>query len=106
MFPKTSKYRAVKTEIDGIIFDSKKEARHYSELKLLQNAGIISKIELQIKFPIEVCGKKICSYICDFQITYPDGHIEIIDVKGMKTRIYILKKKLVEAIYNIKIIEK
>ena len=99
-----SKYNAVKTEVDGFVFDSKAEARRYSELKLLERVGEIEKLELQPKFPIVVNGKKIATYIADFKyISY--GSLVIEDVKGMKTPIYRLKKKLVEAIYSIEIKE-
>ena len=50
--PKASKYRAVKTTIDGITFDSKKEAAEYGRLKLLEQAGVISDLELQPRFEI------------------------------------------------------
>lgn len=59
----------------------------------------------QIPFICEVNGKKVCKYIADFEVIYADGRVEIIDVKGMKTSIYNLKKKLVEALHDIKIIE-
>jgi hypothetical protein len=103
-----NKYNAKKTEIDGVIFHSKKEANRYAELKLLMHArgdDKIIEIELQPKFPIVVNGKKICTYIADFRIVYADRRIVIEDVKGFKTSIYKLKKKLVEAIYKINIIE-
>ncbi len=99
-----SKYHSKKTEVDGYIFDSKAEAVRYSELKLLEAAGEIEHLQLQPKFPILVNGKKICTYIADFQ--YNDhGRVVIIDVKGIKTPVYRLKKKLFEALYPMKITE-
>lgn len=108
-----SKFKAVRTEVDGIKFASKAEARRYVELKDLQEAGKISNLELQPKFPILVHGIKVCSYIADFR--YHDheikkdgallGSIVIEDVKGMLTPIYRLKKKLMLACYNITITE-
>ena len=100
-----SKYRAVKTEVDGIVFDSKAEAQRYKDLKLLQRAGAISGLELQPRFPVFVNGKKVCTYIADF--VYFEGQKRIVeDVKGMKTREYRLKKKLVEATYpGVEIVE-
>lgn len=60
----------------------------------------------QVKYPIEVNGFKICTYILDFMVQYCDGRIEHVDVKGYITPIYRIKKKLVEAMYGITIIEK
>ena len=56
------------------------------------------------KFPIEVCGKKICTYIADFMY-HENGNKIIEDVKGVKTSVYRIKKKLTEAIYDITIKE-
>ena len=115
---KKSKYNNVKTIIDGITFDSKKEAAYYNTLKLLKRAGEVTQIDLQPEFPYNIyCtvpgvndGSRVFAkqykYIADFRVTYKDGRVEIIDVKGVKTSIYRQKKKIVEAIYNVKIIEK
>ena len=98
--PKRHKYNARKTTIDGITFDSQREANYYAELKLLLKAGAITRIELQPEFVLQsgfkYQGKKYqpIIYRADFKITYPDGHEEIIDVKGHKTKEYQIKKKL------------
>ena len=116
------KYRATKTTVDGITFDSKKEAKRYTELKLLEKTGMITHLELQPTYQITVNGVKICKYKADFRYftvrqenreqytnskgewTVPtmtgdkEGQI-VEDVKGFKTPIYRLKKKLVEACY-------
>jgi len=102
---KRSKYGNRKVEIDGVRFDSVKESNYYLFLKSELEAGRINKLELQPEFPIEIKGTHICLYKADFRVTYPDGRKETIDVKGMKTPVYRLKKKLVEAKYLIKIIE-
>ena len=99
-----TKYKAIKTEVDGIMFASKKEAMRYKELKFLRSQYRISDLILQPKFPVEVCGKKICTYVADF-LYHENGQKIIEDVKGVKTPVYRLKKKLVEAIYNITINE-
>jgi hypothetical protein len=99
-----NKYRAIRTEVDGIMFASKKEAMRYKELKFLLQEQRISDLVLQPKFPIEVNGKKICTYIADF-IYNEDGIQVVEDVKGVKTSVYRIKKKLTEAIYNITIKE-
>lgn len=95
--------------IDGIKFDSKAEAVRYSELKLLQRVKAISGLTLQPKFPCRVMGELVCTYKADFQYVQhtPDGRSDKIieDVKGVKTAMYRLKKKLVEAIYKIQVIE-
>jgi len=117
-----SKYKAVKTTIDGITFDSKREAKRYTELKVLEKAGHITHLELQPEYQITINGAKICKYKADFRYftvraennerSYnskgewqtptmtgdKEGQI-VEDVKGFKTPIYRLKKKLVEASY-------
>jgi hypothetical protein len=93
-----NKYRAVKTEVDGIMFDSKREAARYMELVLLERAGEISRLELQPKYDCVVNGKKICTYKADFRYFNANGSV-VEDVKGMKTPVYRLKKKLVEALF-------
>lgn len=107
-----SKYKAIKTVQDGIEFDSKKEAERYSELKLLEKAGRIEDIQLQVKFELqpafEFLGKKIkaINYIADF--VYFDKRTKqkvVEDVKGMKTPVYKLKKKMFEYHYKIEIKE-
>lgn len=100
-----SKYNSVKTEVDGFVFDSKAEAHRYSELKLAEKAGEITELELQPKYPVEVNGSKICTYIADFRYKDGDGNQIVEDVKGVKTPVYRLKKKLVEALYWIEITE-
>jgi hypothetical protein len=100
------KYRAVKTEVDGITFDSKREARRYEELKLLVKANEIRGLELQPEYEVKVEGKKICVYRADFRYwDEREGRMIVEDVKGVKTPVYRLKKKLVEAIYRVQIKE-
>lgn len=105
-----SKYGAKPTTVDGIRFASKAEARRYSELRMLERAGEIVKLELQPKFPLMHAGKKLATYIADFRYVVPgyrpltDREV-VEDVKGMKTPVYRLKKKMVEAQYGIEITE-
>jgi len=88
---------------------SKKEANYCKILDQLKFAKHLSErvlsYELQVPFQIILNGINICKYIADFKVLYCDGRIEIVDVKGVKTDIYKIKKKLVEAQYGIKIIE-
>lgn len=101
-----NKYNAVKTTIDGIVFDSKREALRYQELLLLQRAGQIRDLALQVPFAIIVNDKKICKYIADFQyVDSSTGKVVTEDAKGYPTPVYKLKRQLVEAIYNVKIVE-
>jgi len=100
-----NKYRNIKTEIDGIVFDSKKEAAKYCELKMRVKCEDLIKFERQVPFIIMVNNTKICTYYADF-VTYSKAGIrEVLDVKGVKTQIYRLKKKLIKALYNIDIID-
>lgn len=102
----TNKYGAVKTSIDNIVFDSKREAARYQELLLLQRGKAIRDLNLQVPFPVIVNGKKICVYIADFQyIDVVTNQIVTEDVKGVRTPVYRIKSKLVEALYGVKIVE-
>lgn len=103
---KPNKYRAQKTTVDGITFDSKKEAKRYGSLKMLERAKVIKNIELQPSYPININGIKIAIYKADFRYWHNDlQHTTVEDVKGVRTPVYRLKKKLVEAIYGIEIVE-
>jgi hypothetical protein len=95
------KFRAIRCEADGIKFPSKKERKRYLELKQLQASGEITFFLRQVPFYL-AGGVK---YVCDFQVFWSDGHVEFEDVKGMKTPVYIAKKKMVEATYPIQITE-
>ena len=102
----TNKYNAVKTTINGITFDSKRESIRYQELLLLQRAGQIRDLALQVPFAIIVNGKKICKYIADFQyVDVATGKTVVEDSKGVRTQVYVLKRKLVSAVYGIDIVE-
>jgi len=108
-----SKYGNKKTIVDGTTFDSKKEAKRYGELKILKRSGRILDFRLQPEFPYTVihCHPTESmstytvkrKYIADFAVTYPDYHVEVEDVKGFSTQEFKRKKKIVEAIYGIKI---
>ena len=95
------KFNAVRSELDGIKFPSKKECNRYRQLKLLQASGEVSFCLRQVPFHL-VGGVK---YVCDFLIFWSDGNVTIEDVKGMKTSLYTAKKKMVEATYPIEITE-
>jgi hypothetical protein len=102
-----NKYGNKKATIDNIVFDSKKEAGRYLELRALGLVGQITGLELQKEFVFEVEGTKVASYFADF-VYKRDGIIVVEDVKSKATRklsTYRLKKKLMKAIYDIDIKE-
>ena len=106
-----SKYRNEKTEVDGIVFDSKKEANRYRELILLEKAGEISGLKLQEKYELipaiyedGVCIQRAVYYVADF-VYRENGEKIVEDVKGMKTEVYKLKKKLLRWRYGIEVRE-
>lgn len=100
--PKKNKYNAQKTVIDGIEFDSKKEAARYAELKLLEKSWAITSLELQVKFILvpKQTGEREASYIADF-VYRENGKTIVEDVKSKatKTAVYILKRKLMKWLY-------
>lgn len=100
-----SKFGAVKTVVDGITFDSKAEARRYETLRAWVRWKLIVDLELQPVYPIIVAGIVVGKYIADFRYYCVNGELIVEDVKGMKTPVYRLKKKLVEAIHGIVITE-
>lgn len=98
------KYGAIKTEVDGIIFHSKRESEYYRQYKILEKAGKLDNLKLQPVFPIIINDQKICKVILDFSFReLPGGKVRFIDCKGLDTAISRLKRKLVEALYNIKV---
>lgn len=113
---KKSKYRAVKTEYDGVTYDSKKECAHGINLIIKQKLGLISDLERQVvfewteihtkdSFPVAAISYKR-KYICDF--VYHDiekGEMMYVDVKGVRLPTYIKKKKIVEHLFGIIITE-
>lgn len=96
------KYNAIAKVYDGIRFASKREAKVYMDLKLAQTAGQIIFFLRQIPFHLDGGVK----YIVDFQIFWADGSVTFVDAKGMRTPLYIAKKKMVEAKYPIQIEER
>ena len=98
------KYNAKDVEINDIKFSSKKEGRYYSDLLIRKKSGEVLFWHRQPIFDLPGGIK----YKADFQVFLKNGDIEYIDVKGFRTKEYIIKKKIVESIYaefGIKIIE-
>ena len=106
-FKKSSKFGAKKTIVDGITFDSKWESERYGQLRAMERGGIVTDLELQVKYDIVINDIKICKYIADFvyKEESSDGKIrEIVEVaKGFETPEFKLKKKLMKAVHSIDI---
>lgn len=101
-----SKFGNIPQRVDGIFFHSKKEARRYRELKAIQQAGVISDLETQPKFRLDINGKHICNYFADFRYYDHERNMEVVeDVKGVRTQVYKLKKRLMLAIHDIEVEE-
>jgi hypothetical protein len=103
---KRGKYGNKKVEVKGILFDSKKEARVYGELRNRFMAGDIDDLQLQVPFELQPgyrnkAGKKIrdIKYIADFTYKDREGRTHVVDAKGWRTDVYRLKKKLFEYKY-------
>lgn len=113
---------------DGILHDSSKEAKRWNELKLLERAGVITGLQRQVKYPLipkqeqtyerisPKTGKRLkdgvrtleqeCAYVADF--VYQDaktGELHVEDTKGVRTKDYIIKRKLMLWLYGISIKE-
>ena len=105
------KYGNRKVERDGIVFDSVKECQRYCELKLMQRAGMISDLQLQVPYELiptqRIDGKlaeKALNYVADF-VYKQNGQTVVEDTKGMRTRDYIIKRKLMLWVHGIRIVE-
>ena len=103
---KRSKYNNKKTKVNGITFDSKKEADRYVFLTRRADIGEVVDMHLQVPFVFALEGKKMFTYKADF--VYFDkvaNKIVVEDVKGFRTPLYKLKKKLIEQQHKIQITE-
>lgn len=117
-----NKYHSKKTTFDGIVFDSKKEAYRYLELRVLEKAGKIKNLQRQVKFVLipahrepDTIGKnggihkgrlieRECSYIADF-VYEENGKTVVEDAKGKRLPEYIIKRKLMLWVHGIRIRE-
>ena len=98
---KKSKYNAEKRTVDNIKFASKKEAAYYQKLMMLQKSGKVLYFLRQVPFGLP--GN--IRYVVDFMIVWPYNRIQFVDVKGLRTKEFIRNKKMVEALYPVKIEE-
>ncbi len=123
MFQEEEKYKNKKVTFGGETFDSLKEYRRFCELRLLQRAGKIKDIQRQVKFvliPTQREPDKIgvrggvkkgriieqeCAYFADFTYTTDTGDYVVEDTKGVRTKDYIIKRKLMLYIHGIRIQE-
>ena len=102
---RSNKFNAKKKTVDGIKFDSLKEARRYEELKALHQAGEIQWFAIKPVYMLEGGVK----YEPDFLVMNLDGSIDVEDVKGgnaTKTRVYINKRKQMRERYGIHVVER
>jgi len=105
--PKANKYGAKKTVIDGITFDSKKEAARYQTLRMMLAAGKISDLKVHHPFSLYVRNVRCGTYEADFVYFDQDGKLVVEDVKSSATRtaLYRFKRKVFTAIHGIEISE-
>jgi len=88
------------------MFASKREARRWGELRLMEMAGAIQDLRRQVRYRLDVDGLHVCDYIADFRYISEPGQAEVVeDCKGFRTREYVLKRKLMKAIHGIDILE-
>lgn len=99
-----NKYGNKKTEVDGIMFHSKREAARYQDLKLMERAGAIRDLRIQVPFQFELNDVKICRYFADF-VYKENGRKVVEDSKGKRTKDYMIKKKLMKAFFAIDVLE-
>lgn len=103
--PKKNKYGARRTMIDGILFDSKAEASYYTKLKMREEAGEVSAVELQRPFAlIGPTGELICTYRADFCFwDHKADRFRVVDVKGVETGVFKLKRKMMKVLLGINV---
>jgi len=102
-----NKYNAKKITVDGLTFDSKREAQRWMQLKLLERGGAIKELERQVEYELipKQKGERAVKYIADFRYIDHDGKTVVEDTKGVKTPVYILKRKLMQWVHGIRVVE-
>lgn len=108
-----NKYHAQKIVVDGITFDSKREAQRYHELKLMQAGGLIEDLQVHVPFYLKLNNILLSTYEADFVYNAKELTIDgvwrwadvVEDVKGVRTREYQIKKRLMKALHGIEIRE-
>jgi hypothetical protein len=124
-FNSAAKYHNKKEEIDGIVFDSKKESAVYLDLKGMKERGEIKDFQRQVRYELvpaqyedrqsidrkgrpitkQVCVERAVEYVADFRIEHLDGSVAVIDVKGMPDQKWPIKRKLMRYRYGIAVQE-
>lgn len=95
-----NKFGARKTALDGMVFDSKAESIRWAHLCLWQRVGLIANLRRQVPFQAVINGHHCFTYVADHVYRVTDGDREIVeDVKGVRTKDYIIKKKVIEALF-------
>lgn len=104
--PRQNKYRNRHTVVDGIRFDSAKEAKRWGELCLMARADAICDLERQPVYVLDVNGVPVCRYRADFRYFDPrTGKVVVEDVKGFLTPEYKIKRALMKAVHRIDVVE-
>jgi hypothetical protein len=99
---KRSKYGNEKVEVDGEVFDSKKEANRWGELRLLLKAGEIGLLRRQVKYELNPNGTHSLAYKADFvYMVVKTGETIVEDAKGFRTREYKKKRRLMKKVHGI-----
>jgi len=101
--PKAQKYRNRRVQFRGMSFDSVGERDRYIALLQDQEAGRISDLERQVRFPLVVNGVTVCHYVADFQYVDKNALLVVEDFKGVATDIFKLKAKMFKAQYGFDI---
>lgn len=107
-----TKYHSRKVTVNGVEFDSHREARRYQDLQMLQRAGEISDLRTQVKYTLIPAQKKpsggverACTYTADFVYRDKSGREIVEDAKGVKTQQYIIRRKLLLYVHGIEVRE-
>ena len=101
------KYNNTKIRVDGRLFDSKAEAARWQELQLLERAGEITELERQVEYELipKQKGERAVKYIADFRYVDNEGKTVVEDTKGVKTPVWIIKRKLMLRVHGIRVRE-
>jgi len=105
--PARPKYRNRKTIVDGLVFDSKREANRWALLRIQQRDGVIFDLRRQVEYELvpKQVGERPVKYVADFVYVTRAGTVVVEDVKGVKTRDYVIKRKLMLWRHGFRIVE-
>ena len=102
-----AKYNNTKIRVDGRLFDSKAEAARWQELQMFERAGEITELERQVEYELipKQKGERAVKYIADFRYKDHEGNTVVEDTKGVKTPVWIIKRKLMLRVHGIRVRE-